>query len=121
MVDALLVVAIVVAVVAAVVVARRRARQGSACCGEREAAPARVRVRDRNASHYPYQTELKIGGMTCETCAIKVENALNGLPGTWASVNIGSHAARVRTKDAPDVDALRTAVREAGYVVTSVG
>ncbi len=119
MVDALLVLAIAVAVVVAAMVARRRARRGSACCGEHDEAPVRARVHDRDKSHYPYETELTIGGMTCENCAIKVENALNGLPGTWASVSIGSRSARVRTKERPDMDTLRAVVREAGYVVTS--
>lgn len=115
--DAVLIVLLAVVVAAAVLVMRNRARRGSACCGERDEAPARVRVADRDKSHYPYETELSIGGMTCENCAIKVENALNALPGTWAAVSIGSHAARVRTTGEPDIDAMRAAVREAGYVV----
>lgn len=106
-----------VVVVAAVLVVRRRATKGSACCGEHEAAPARVRVSDRNKAHYPHQTTLSIGGMTCGNCATRVENALNGLPGTWATVSIADKTALVRTKDEPDVDAMRSAVVGAGYVV----
>lgn len=115
--DLLLVCLLVVVVVAAAVVARRRATRGSACCGEREAAPVRSRVADRSRSHYPYETTLSIGGMTCENCAIRVENALNALPGTWASVSISDHRATVRTKEAPDERTLRAAVSQAGYVV----
>ena len=55
--------------------------------------------------------------MSCENCAIKVENALNELPGTWATVRIGDKQAVVRTKQEPDLDAMRTAVRAAGYIV----
>ena len=77
----------------------------------------RVRVADRDKRHYPYQTELVIGNMTCENCAIRVENALNALPGTWAQVSISTHKAIVRTKQEPDVTELRCAVSTAGYVV----
>jgi copper chaperone CopZ len=55
--------------------------------------------------------------MTCENCAIRVENALNGLPGTWASVSIADHTALVRTTAEPDLPALREAVAKAGYVL----
>ena len=120
MADMLLVVILGVAVVLAFLVARRRARQGSECCGTREEAPVRLRVQDRDKTHYPYATELAIGGMTCENCAIKVENALNGLPGVWATASIGTHAALVRTKEEPDEASMRAVVRKAGYVVTSV-
>ena len=117
MADVAIVVVLVVAVVAAVLVVRRRATKGSACCGEHEAATARVRVADRNKKHYPYETTLRIGGMTCDNCAARVENALNALPGTWASVSIASREADVRTKEEPDLAAMREAVSRAGYVV----
>lgn len=96
----------------------RRARRGSACCGEREGPEARVRVADRDRSHYPYEAVMTIGGMTCENCARRVENALNRLEGVWATVSIDSRRAGVRCKTAPSEAALREAVRAAGYVVT---
>ena len=109
----------VIAAVAAWAVWRviRRAKKGGGCCGEHETV-AKSAVADRNRSHYPYTAALQIGGMTCENCARRVENALNALDGVWASVSIGSHSARVRCKSAPEEKALREAVRAAGYVVT---
>ena len=114
--------AIILAALAAVAVlaAIRRLRHGSACCGERESAPKRVAVADHSKAHYPYAVELQIGGMTCESCARRVENALNTLEGTWATVRIDTHKALVRTKAAPDEVALREAVRQAGYVVSAI-
>lgn len=96
----------------------QRSKKGSACCGEREEAEAKVRVTDRNKAHYPYEVTMEIGGMTCENCARRVENALNRLDGVWASVRLDSRRARVRCKTAPEEAALREAVRAAGYVVT---
>lgn len=117
MVDIVLAAGLALAVIAAVVVARRRATKGSACCGDIDEAPTRLRVSDRNKAHYPYRTTLEIGGMTCENCAIKVENALNSLPGTWATVSIASKQAVVRTKAEPDPRILRDAITQAGYVM----
>lgn len=117
MADAAVIVVLVIAVVGAVLAVRRRATKGSACCGEHEAAPARKRVADRNKTHYPYETTLHVGGMTCDNCAARVENALNELPDTWATVSIGTHEASVRTKAEPDIAAMRDAVSRAGYVV----
>lgn len=108
---------LIAALAAAVLMTRQRMTKGSECCGDIAQAPKRVRVQDRDKSHYPHQVTLSIGGMSCENCAIKVENALNGLPGTWATVRIGDKQAVVRTKQEPDLDAMRTAVRAAGYIV----
>lgn len=95
----------------------QRARKGSACCGERQATEKRAAVADRNKTHYPHEATLSIGGMTCENCARRVENALNALDGVWATVDIASHTARVRCKRPPDQRQLADAVRAAGYVV----
>jgi len=98
----------------------RRARRGGGCCGEHEQAEARIAVADRNRAHYPHEVRLRIGGMTCENCARKVENALNSLEGVWARVRVDQGTALVRCKQPPDEQALRRAVGQAGYVVTGI-
>ena len=45
-----------------------------------------------------------------------MENALNALDGVWARVRVDDAAARILCKQPPDEDALRRAVRGAGYV-----
>ena len=97
----------------------RRARRGSACCGEREEGEARVSVGDRNPAHYPYTVRMEIGGMTCENCARRVDNALNALDGVWAKVDIGKHSAKLRCKSQPELKVLEDAVRGAGYAALS--
>ena len=92
-------------------------QKGGGCCGEHQRAAAKVAVKDKNKAHYPYVLTWQIGGMTCEMCARKVENALNVLDGVWAQVDIGKHIATIRTKDPPEEAALRRAVQQAGYVV----
>ncbi|MFF3607400.1 heavy metal translocating P-type ATPase [Streptomyces sp. NPDC002463] len=60
-------------------------------------------------------TELTIGGMTCASCAARVEKKLNRMDGVTATVNYATEKARV--EHAPDVgvDALIATVVKTGY------
>ena len=86
-----------------------RSRKGGGCCGDHEAAEKKVTVSDRNKAHYPYAVSLQIGGMTCENCARKVENALNRLDGTWAiqpsGRNLGHCLHQRRQRKSPEQNA----------------
>lgn len=86
-------------------------RTGQACKTPKAAAV------DTDPSHYGYTTELTVRGMTCERCAQRVERFLNALPGTWATVDLSSRVATVRTKEPIDVADLESAVERAGYSV----
>lgn len=94
--------------------------RGGGCCGERDAAPKKVKVEDRDKSHYPHTVVIRVDGMTCGNCARRVENALNVLPGTWATVSLEAKNATVLLKEPPQEDILRQAVRDAGYLALSV-
>ena len=93
----------------------KKLTRGSGCCGEHEAAVRRITVSDRNKAHYPYTVTLTIGGMTCQSCAVRVENALNALDGTWARVSLDTRAALVLLKQEPDIPLLCRTVAQAGY------
>ena len=93
----------------------RRAKRGSACCGERDRSPRRVRPR-RAPADYRYACTLDIEGMTCENCAFRVENALNAQDGVLAKVDLGTATARIRTSAPPDTRRLCGIVAAAGYV-----
>ena len=63
---------------------------------------------------------LRIEGMMCEHCKMRVEKALNGIEGVSAQVDLeGKYADVVLSKDIPD-DVLKHAVEDAGYQVLSV-
>ena len=98
----------------------KKLRRGGGCCGDHDPVERKGRVADRNKRHYPYTVTLDIDGMTCSNCSRRVENALNGLDGVWAKVDLGAHKATVRLKQEPDEAALRAAVRGAGYTVMSI-
>ena len=92
---------------------------GQSCCsdGERGHKVKKVKVADTDAANYPYATDLLIGGMSCQGCADNVMNALNGVAGTWATVNLASKTAHVLSKNPIDATAYETAVKAAGYYV----
>lgn len=92
---------------------------GKSCCSDGASGKKakKVVVVDTDVSHYPYSSELLIGGMSCDGCAQNVTNALNALDGVWATVTYADHTARVRSKNPIDRDALEAAVKDAGYYV----
>ena len=61
------------------------------------------------------QIDLTIGGMTCASCANRVERTLNGLDGVVATVNYATEKAHVTYPAALDPAALVAEVEAAGY------
>ena len=59
--------------------------------------------------------ELKIGGMTCASCANRVEKKLNKLDGINASVNYATEKASVTAPDGYDPQLLIAEVEKTGY------
>ncbi len=60
-------------------------------------------------------TDLVIGGMTCASCAARVEKKLNKLDGVTATVNLATETARVSFPDAVTVADLIAVVERTGY------
>ncbi|MFF4198233.1 heavy metal translocating P-type ATPase [Nonomuraea sp. NPDC001831] len=59
--------------------------------------------------------ELAIGGMTCASCANRIERKLNKLEGVTATVNYATEKAKVTFPDGLDPQALISEVEKAGY------
>lgn len=64
--------------------------------------------------------DLDIDGMTCASCANRIERKLNKLDGVAATVNYATEQAHVEYPSGIDTDALITVVRDAGYGATPV-
>jgi Cu+-exporting ATPase len=62
--------------------------------------------------------ELDITGMTCASCANRIERKLNKLEGVTASVNYATEQARVEFPDSVSTDELIRTVEAAGYAAT---
>src|SRR5436305_6259882 len=69
-----------------------------------------------SATAAPKRVRLEIGGMTCASCAARIERKLNKLEGVEATVNYGTEEAAVSFDPARvDVDALIALVEATGY------
>lgn len=67
----------------------------------------------------PLNFDLPISGMTCASCAGRVERALNKVPGVkTVSVNLANEHAHIETNGEPDSATLIAAVTKAGYGAT---
>jgi Cu+-exporting ATPase len=76
-------------------------------------APA---FKERRPMRHPATFDLPITGMTCASCAGRVERALRKVPGvTGASVNLANERAHIEVADSIDPQSLIAAVDKAGY------
>ncbi|GAA1744080.1 heavy metal translocating P-type ATPase [Nostocoides vanveenii] len=64
------------------------------------------------------EIDLELTGMTCASCANRIERKLNKLDGVAASVNYATERAHVRFAETVSPDALVAAVEAAGYGAT---
>ncbi|WP_405372223.1 MULTISPECIES: heavy metal translocating P-type ATPase [unclassified Microbacterium] len=62
--------------------------------------------------------ELEIGGMTCASCAMRIEKKLNKLEGVSATVNYATEKARVTVPEGYDAAALIAQVEATGYTAS---
>ena len=63
----------------------------------------------------PARVELAVGGMTCASCAARIEKKLNRMPGVEASVNYATDNAHVVLPEGTDAAAAIATVEATGY------
>ena len=61
---------------------------------------------------------LSVGGMTCSSCAARIEKRLNRIDGVHASVNFATEQAAITYPDSVTTDELVAAVEATGYGLT---
>lgn len=97
---------------------RKKLKNG--CCGGGGDEEVKVKVADKELSHYPHSATISVDGMSCAHCKQRVENALNSIEGVWAEVDLKKNIALVHMKqEIPEID-LRRAVIKAGYGVMEI-
>ena len=114
---AIVIFGLAIIVVCAILSIRKRIKYGSSCCGTHDAAPAKIRVRDKNKAHYPYTYTLIVDGMHCSNCARRVENALNSKDCLWAKVNLENKSVLVRAKNQLKWEDLSPIISAEGYTL----
>jgi len=68
-----------------------------------------------NASASAPSVELEIGGMTCASCAMRIEKKLNRLDGVVATVNYATEKAKVQIPEGYDPALLVAEIEKTGY------
>ena len=63
----------VLALIAALAIRSYVKKLRNGCCGAGGDSEKRLRPPDRELSHYPYAWRIKIDGMSCKRCALRVE------------------------------------------------
>ena len=76
-------------------------------------------MKDRNKASYPFVYRLKVDGMHCANCARRVENALNSMEGSWATVDLGNKEVMLLRKSEITEQELASVIAKAGYTVLS--
>lgn len=70
---------------------------GESCCSNGN-SEIKINPLDKNKSHYPYATLIKIDGMKCKNCASHIQNKLNE-SGFYAKVNFKKKSAKILSKE----------------------
>lgn len=92
----------------------------SGCCGGGSDTVRRTEAADEDKSHYPYQYDVQVEGMSCRNCANRVANAFNEKEGFCAEVDLKHKLAHVWTKEETEDAVFRVTVTRAGYEFAGV-
>ncbi len=117
--NAIVLVILLLIVALAVASTVKRIRFGSACCGTKDPAEKKIRVKDRNKAHYKYEYLLKVDGMHCSNCARRVENAFNKDADRWAIADVGQKEVRLLSKKEEAESELQRITASVGYTMLS--
>lgn len=88
------------------------------CCGT--GSDNEQRLRNADLSGYAHHYSVKIGGMTCKNCALRIENAFNRQEGIAARVDFKSGLAEIASNAQIPELTLRKTIVELGYSVEKI-
>lgn len=110
------IIAVVLIVVFAIFVIKSYVKKLSeGCCGSSSGDKVKkIKVKDKDKSHYPYKAILTVDGMVCQGCESKIENTLNNLEGVWAKANASTKEVTVLMKNKIDEKTLKKTVNTIG-------
>lgn len=115
--DIILIVIIAALVLVGIMSYRKKLRNG--CCSTGDEV-RRIEAGDSNPDHYSYHTVLKVDGMHCHNCEIRVENVFNQQEGMMAKANARRGTVDVYSKEKPDDGTMRALVVRSGYTLESM-
>ena len=113
----IIIVILVVLVVVAVIKSIPHFKGEGGCCGGSGGAK---RIKPKKLSRVTSVINVKIGGMHCEHCYARVQNALNLVDGLSARVYGSRNLAVVKSERAVDNEEITKIITELGYNVESI-
>ena len=101
----------------AILSCKKKLKSGCCCngCCDIKIAPS-----DTDTSHYAYKSIILIDGLTCQHCAVTIENAFNRREGYMAKVNLRKNQAELWSKEIADADDIRRTLSVMGYPVAGI-
>src|SRR5215218_10238578 len=100
-----------------------RSPPSSGCPGQAERRDAQMTetTREPAAPSEPGKLDFEVEGMTCGSCAVRIERVLGRQPGVAsAEVNFATGKARVASEGPVEVGGLQAAVEQIGYRIRPV-
>ena len=104
---------ITVIVVIAVISSIKHFKGEGGCCGGGSYKPKRKKL-----SGIKYTKKFKVGGMHCEHCKNRVEEAVNDIKGVAGRVDLKKGELTVSYAEDVDDDVIRKKIERAGYTFT---
>lgn len=95
-------------------------RSKNGCCGSGGDDIKKIKVADKNISHYPYSATLEVDGMTCNNCKKRIENAFNSESGVFSIVDLSKKQVVIHMKEKLEEEKLKDIVRKTGYIPGNV-
>lgn len=90
------------------------------CCGSNGDSIKKVKVKDREKSHYRYKKQVQIDGMMCQNCSNRIENAFHTLEGYYAKVDLSKGQLTLLCKQDISDEKIKRIVKKAGYLATDI-
>lgn len=87
----------------------------SGCCGSSD-----VKVKKKKLPKVYYQKKFKIGGMHCENCKMRVEEAVNDIDGISGKVNLKLGELTVSYAHDVEDEIIRTKIERIGYTISKM-
>ena len=104
---------ITVIVVIAVISSIKHFKGEGGCCGGDSYKPKR-----KNLSNIKYTKKFKVGGMHCEHCKNRVEEAVNDIKGVAGRVDLKKGELTVSYAEDIDDEIIKAKIEKKGYTVT---
>ena len=86
----------------------------SGCCGGGSDV-IRIAPKDANKSHYAQKAVVFVDGMTCQNCAIRVENAFHESLTCYAKADFKRGQVHLWINEVPSEETVRGIVEKRGY------